>query len=135
MKTVHAAGVLFTGEDGSVLVLKRHGSKHEGNRWGPVGGKVESGENKSAALIREIKEEIDYQVDPRKLEFIKTYYWDQADRKVIFELYSYYISTKDLKINLKLDEHTEYKWQQPAELYKDETLMLGMYPILEDLIA
>lgn len=54
--TVVAA--IIRGEDGRICLSKRPDDKHQGGRWEFPGGKVEGGEPLSAALTRELHEEL-----------------------------------------------------------------------------
>lgn len=58
-KLVHVAVAVIRGEDGRVLVARRPNDKHMGGYWEFPGGKVEEGEFVTAALNRELKEELD----------------------------------------------------------------------------
>jgi 8-oxo-dGTP diphosphatase len=53
--------------DGRVLLAKRPPGKPLAGLWELPGGKVEPGETPEAALIRELKEELDIDVAPRCL--------------------------------------------------------------------
>ena len=54
--TVVAA--IIRGEDGRICLSKRPDNKHQGGRWEFPGGKVEQSEALSAALARELEEEL-----------------------------------------------------------------------------
>ena len=60
MKEVVAA--LIRNGDGRFLICQRPSYKARGLLWEFVGGKVEEGESKRDALIRECKEELDVTV-------------------------------------------------------------------------
>ncbi len=45
--------------DGRILVTRRHAHAARGGQWEFPGGKVEPGESEPAALVREIREELD----------------------------------------------------------------------------
>lgn len=51
--------------DGLVIAISRRG---EFDKLGLPGGKMELGETTESAIIREIKEELNYDLDPSKLE-------------------------------------------------------------------
>ena len=57
-----AMGIILN-EEGKVLIAKRHRNKHFGGLWEFPGGKFEDGETPAEALIRELKEEIDVEVE------------------------------------------------------------------------
>jgi 8-oxo-dGTP diphosphatase len=56
------AAVALIDADGRVLMAKRPEGKSMAGLWEFPGGKVEAGENPEAALIRELKEELDIDV-------------------------------------------------------------------------
>lgn len=57
-----AAGVVRR-EDGRVLIARRPGHVHQGGLWEFPGGKLEPGETVEAALRRELREELDIDVE------------------------------------------------------------------------
>lgn len=62
-----AAAAIFDAE-GRVLVTQRPVHKQLGGLWEFPGGKVEIGEAPEAALIRELREELDLTVEPDALD-------------------------------------------------------------------
>ncbi|HKR81432.1 MAG TPA: NUDIX hydrolase [Candidatus Saccharimonadales bacterium] len=131
-KKVHAVGVIFENEHGQILVLRRHPQDPEGTTWGLVGGKVETGEDNETAAIREVQEEIGHIIEPSKLQFLKTYYWDRDDLDITFEVFKLPTLSDDVTLEIEQNEHTEHMWALPQELHKRSDLMIGLYPILED---
>lgn len=131
-KKVHAVGVIFENEHGQILVLRRHPQDPEGTTWGLVGGKVEPGETKEATAIRETEEEISHIIDPSQLEFVKTYYWDREDLDITFEVFKLRTLADAITLEIDKNENTEHTWANPHELYMRKDLMIGLYPILED---
>lgn len=53
---------------GRVLIAQRPANKSLGGLWEFPGGKVEPGESPEAALVRELKEELDVDVEAQALE-------------------------------------------------------------------
>ncbi len=62
-----AAAALIDSE-GRVLIAQRPAHKQLGGLWEFPGGKVEPGETPEAALVRELKEELDLTVEPDCLD-------------------------------------------------------------------
>jgi 8-oxo-dGTP diphosphatase len=62
LKRVLVAAVALIDADGRVLMAKRPEGKSLAGLWEFPGGKVEANENLEAALIRELKEELDIDV-------------------------------------------------------------------------
>lgn len=131
-KKVHAVGVIFENEHGQILVLRRHPQDPEGATWGLVGGKVEPGEDNEVAAIREVQEEIGHTIKLSTMKFLKTYHWDRDDLDIIFEVFKLPTFSDDVTLEIDQNENTEHMWALPQELYKRSDLMIGLYPILED---
>jgi 8-oxo-dGTP diphosphatase len=64
---VLVSAVALVDSDGRVLLAQRPEGKHLAGLWEFPGGKVHSGETPEAALIRELKEELDIDTDVRCL--------------------------------------------------------------------
>lgn len=77
---VHVAVAVIINKNHQVCISLRHKEAHQGGLWEFPGGKVEPGESVDAALVREIKEELDLVINhPRPLIKITHSY---ADKKV-----------------------------------------------------
>lgn len=61
-KIVSVVGALIE-DDGRYLVCQRHADDTFGSRWEFPGGKVEQGEGKRQALVREIREELGVDIE------------------------------------------------------------------------
>lgn len=59
---VHVAVGVIKNQAGEILIAKRHKKAHQGDLWEFPGGKVEVGENIQQALSRELKEELNINV-------------------------------------------------------------------------
>ena len=55
---VHVAVAVISDGEGRVLLTRRRADSHQGGLWEFPGGKVEDGEDLSAALRRELEEEL-----------------------------------------------------------------------------
>jgi 8-oxo-dGTP diphosphatase len=80
---VAAAAILDAG--GRVLITKRADHLHQGGLWEFPGGKLESGECAEAALIRELKEELD--IVPRVMEPLIRIHHRYDDRYVRLDVF------------------------------------------------
>lgn len=132
-KRIHAVGVIFENEHGQILVLRRHPESPEGTTWGLAGGKVEPDEDKETAAIREVREEIGHTIDPSRLQFIKTYYWGRDDLNITFEVFKLPSLSDEITLEIDQNEHSEHRWALPQELHTQPDLMIGLYPILEEI--
>lgn len=128
---IRAVRVIIENREGKILVLRRNKQDPEGETLGLVGGKIIEGEDKLIAASRKVKEEIGYDLDSSQLQFLKTYFWKRDGLDLSFEVFKI-ILTKNLVVNLQKSENIEYFWLYPNEIYKRKDLMIGLYPILED---
>ena len=92
------------------LICQRPAHKARGLLWEFVGGKVESGETKEQALIRECREELDVAVEPREifLELTHTY----PDLTVHLTLFQ----PRLLGGEPRRLEHADLRWITPEEI-------------------
>lgn len=128
---MHAVGVIIENNKGEILVLKRSEKSSEGGRYGLVGGKIDSGESKEQAIIREAKEEIGVNINPLDLKFIQTYFWNKPDSNIIFDVFKLPASENHKNFTLSKNEISDYLWESPENLLKRNDLMLGLYDILK----
>ena len=92
------------------MICQRPAHKARGLLWEFVGGKVEKGESKADALVRECKEELDIIVEPHDvyMELIHEY----PDITVRLTLYNAVIKEGEPKML----EHNDIKWITPGEI-------------------
>ena len=92
------------------MICQRPAHKARGLLWEFVGGKVEKGESKVDALVRECKEELDIIVEPHDvyMELVHEY----PDITVRLTLYNAVIKEGVPK----LLEHNDIKWITPDEI-------------------
>ncbi len=97
-------------EKDKFLICQRPANKARALLWEFVGGKVEKGETKEQALIRECKEELNIMVDVGNvfMEVVNEY----PDITVHLTLFNATISER---IPQKL-EHNDIKWITPVEI-------------------
>lgn len=92
------------------LICRRPAHKARGLLWEFVGGKVEKGETKAQALVRECREELDITVEPHAV-FMEVMH-EYPDLNVHLTLFDCVL----LYGQPKLLEHSEMKWIAPSEI-------------------
>ena len=106
---VEVVAALIWDED-KFLICQRPANKARGLLWEFVGGKVEQGETKEQALIRECQEELAITVVPHEAFTEVTH--DYPDITVHLTLFNCTIS----RGQPKLLEHNDMKWITSAEI-------------------
>ncbi len=76
-KPLNVVALVLENHLGKILVAKRAQHKHLGGMWEFPGGKVESGETQLQAIIRETKEEIDFDLPNAKPLITTTHTYDE----------------------------------------------------------
>lgn len=106
-----AAAVLV--ENRKVLLARRRGGYLD-NMWEFPGGKLETGESPEAACVRELKEELDIDVEAKKLLLALEHQYPDKTVRLHFVLCSL---GEDKNANLsKLSENSETDWFNPDQL-------------------
>ena len=102
------AGLIW--KDGKFMICQRPENKARALLWEFVGGKVEKGESREDALIRECKEELDVTVKPLDVFCtVDHVYPDITIRLVLF-------NAEILSGEPKLLEHADLKWISAGEI-------------------
>jgi len=104
------AAVIFRG--GKVLCVQKSENKkgYISLKWEFAGGKIESGENREQALRREIREELDVEIE--NLEYFMTVEHTYPDFHLVMHSYNCSIG----KGEPVLKEHVALKWLRVEEL-------------------
>lgn len=111
MKTIEVvAGIIEN--DGKILCMQRDQGKHDyiSFKWEFPGGKIEIGETKEQALVRELQEEME--LDVEVVEHFLDIEHQYPD--FIIKMYCFRCNTEDL--NFKLNVHKDFKWLPKEEL-------------------
>lgn len=97
-------------EQGKFMICQRPAHKARGLLWEFVGGKVEKGETKTEALVRECREELDITVSVGE-EFMSLVH-EYPDLTVALTLFNCSIAEGEPKML----EHNDIKWITPQEI-------------------
>jgi len=89
-KRVEVVAAIVVDSQQRILMAQRAGWQHQGGKWEFPGGKIEAGETHLQALSRELKEEVDLQIDQHACELFEAVHHDYSDKKV--SLYFYIVS-------------------------------------------
>lgn len=115
---VLVAAVALVDVDSRVLIAQRPAGKSMAGLWEFPGGKVELGEAPEQALVRELKEELDLQLEPDALDPFAFASHAYPDFHLLMPLY---VATKFGGV-MKLDPNSAQaaKWVHPQELRAHE---------------
>ena len=119
---------LLVDESGQLLACLRPPGKHLANKWEFPGGKVEPGESPEASLIRELREELDVEVDI--LRHLTPVIWDYGRGPIRLIPFVCRIAHGEPKA---LD-HAEVRWVKSALLHELDWAEADE-PILEEWLS
>ena len=113
MKTVEVvAGIILDDSDRIFCVQRGESNKpYISKKWEFPGGKLEDGETREEALIRELKEELRIEVDP--FEFVLTVDHTYPDFRLIMHSFKCRILNDK---EPELTEHLQSKWLNSSDL-------------------
>jgi 8-oxo-dGTP diphosphatase len=86
-KRVEVVAAIVVDSQHRILMAQRADWQHQGGKWEFPGGKIESGETHMQALARELKEEVDVQIDQQACELFKAVHHDYSDKHVSLYFY------------------------------------------------
>ena len=109
MKTIEVVAAIII-KDGKVFATQRgYGEWH--GWWEFPGGKIEAGEYPQQALVREIREELDAEIEVGEL--LETVEWDYP----AFHLTMHCFLCSLLSDSFHLNEHEAAAWLTPEDLH------------------
>lgn len=104
MKNIEVVAAVFENDKNEFFCARRRDQGELALKWEFPGGKIEVNETKEQALIREIKEELDTDIE------IDNFIMTVQHQYQGFHLTMHAYKTTILKGNLELSEHTDSKW-------------------------
>lgn len=100
MKKIVCAGVIFIDEHNKILLENRRNIKKHGEHWSFFGGTKEKGETVHQCLLREIKEELNYNLET--YQFFLKYNFQSDNLDLTYYMYTAPMpSMKELKVHKK----------------------------------
>ena len=109
-KVIDVVAAVIKNSEGKVLIGKRNFKKALGGFWEFPGGKIEPGETREEAIVREIKEELCIDIKADKYLSEKEFVYPSRTINLIA------ISCTHLSGNIKATEHEDLKWVSKEEL-------------------
>lgn len=109
MKTIHVVAAVII-KNGKVFATQRGYGDYKG-KWEFPGGKIEPEETAQEALIREIREELETEIEAK--EHLCTVEYDYPEFHLNMQCYLCRIVSGDLVLR----EHEAAKWLRPSELW------------------
>lgn len=98
--------------DHQILYLLRNPQKPQGGTWCVPGGKLEQGESSIQALIREVREEIGWQLKEENLSYCSSVYVRYPKQDFVLHLFHTKIQEAPL-LDVSPEEHIDYMWVDP----------------------
>ncbi len=128
MKTIHVVAAII--RDGDRILATQRGYGEFAGGWEFPGGKVEPGESDEAALVREIKEELEVEIEVG--EFVHTIEYDYPNFHLSMNCYFANV----IKGEIVLMEHQSAKWLTRDTLMSVEWLPadVNLIELLKELI-
>lgn len=126
MPLLVTAAVILDG--GKILITRRPEGKRHPGLWEFPGGKVDPGESPEEALRRELREELDADVQVLKIFEVVFHRYEWGP--VLILAYSCRLLTSSVR-NLEVAEH---RWIHPAEL-SEFSILPADQPIIDRLIG
>lgn len=103
------AAIIKNGE-GEILITQRNLKKSQGGLWEFPGGKIEKGETREEAIIREIKEELTIEINVESYLGEKVFEYPEKSINLIA------LNCRVKSGNIYLTEHEEARWVEKEEL-------------------
>lgn len=131
MKTIKVAAAIIVHDNKIFATQRGYGEFKDG--WEFPGGKIEEGETPQEALVREIKEELDTEIDVK--EFLETVEYNYPEFHLSMDCFFCTIKSGELV----LKEHEAAKWLTVETLDSvdwlpaDEALVQGMKKYMKEI--
>lgn len=107
---INVVAAVIKDENEKMLITQRNLKKAQGGLWEFPGGKIEPNETRENAIIREIKEELDIDIEVKSYLSEKVFNYPEKDINLIA------LECKKVSGEIRLLEHEDYKWVPKNEL-------------------
>lgn len=107
---INVVAAVIKDENEKILITQRNLKKAQGGLWEFPGGKIEPNETRENAIVREIKEELDIDIEVKSYLSEKVFNYPEKDINLIA------LECKKISGEIKLLEHEDYKWVSKKEL-------------------
>ena len=104
---------LFCKQEQKYLIVRRGPDQSGAGFWEFAGGKVEAGESDLSALVREIKEELQFDLSAENLYFLARHDYAYPNRFVDISLFKYDVDSCCVPT---LIDHDQYAWVSTQDL-------------------
>ena len=111
---INVVAAVIKDENEKILITQRNLKKAQGGLWEFPGGKIEPNETRENAIVREIKEELDIDIEVKSYLSEKVFNYPEKDINLIA------LECKKINGEIRLLEHEDYKWVSKNELEKFE---------------
>lgn len=107
---INVVAAVIKDENENILITQRNLKKAQGGLWEFPGGKIEPNETRENAIVREIKEELDIDIEVKSYLSEKVFNYPEKDINLIA------LECKKVSGEIRLLEHEDYKWVPKNEL-------------------
>ncbi len=107
---INVVAAVIKDENGKILITQRNLKKAQGGLWEFPGGKIEPNETRENAIVREIKEELDIDIEVKSYLSEKVFNYPEKNINLIA------LECKKINGEIRLLEHEDYKWVSKNEL-------------------
>lgn len=107
---IQVAAAIIENEQGQLLIARRKKGKSQAGLWEFPGGKIEEGETDEECLRRELKEEMNIQIDPYEFVGANDHWYGNLHIRLFAWKARYTTGT------ITLVDHDEYRWVGKSEL-------------------
>lgn len=107
---INVVAAVIKDENEKILITQRNLKKAQGGLWEFPGGKIEPNETRENAIVREIKEELDIDIEVKSYLSEKVFNYPEKDINLIA------LECKKVSGEIRLLEHEDYKWVPKNEL-------------------